>query len=53
MGQWKWPGCFGFGMAVISQGKKLNYSFTNKQIINESASVVFGPVRLIVLSYNR
>ena len=31
---------------------KIKFHFYNKQVINKSASVIFGLVRLIVLSYN-
>ena len=50
-GQQKQCGCSGFGQSSFTQGKiKLN--FYKKQVLNKSASVIFGLVRLIVLSYN-
>ena len=32
---------------------KVKFHFYNKQVINITASVIFGLVRLIILSYNR
>ena len=32
---------------------KMKFSFYRKQIINKTASVIFGLIRLIILSYNR
>ena len=32
---------------------KLNFNCYEKQVINKSASVIFGFVRLIILSYNK
>ena len=42
---WFWPNQF-------SQGKN-KVHFYKKQVMNKSASVVFGLVRLIILRYNR
>ena len=32
---------------------KMKFNFYKKQVINKGASVIFGLVRLIILSYNR
>ena len=51
-------GASGSGLAALVLAQSLylkvktKLHFTNKQVINESASVVFGLVRFIVLSYN-
>ena len=37
---------------IFSQGKNESLFYT-KQVINNSASLIFGLVRLIILSYNR
>ena len=50
--QRKWSGCYGFGQTNFSQGKN-KIPFLKKQVIKKGASVIFGLVRLIMLSYNR
>ena len=42
----------GFGRTSFSQDKN-KVPVLHKQVINKSASVIFGLVRLIVLSYDR
>ena len=37
----------------VSLKVKIKFHFYNKQVINKSASVIFGLVRHIILSYNR
>ena len=44
----------GNGLAALIFLKiKIKFYFYKKQVINKSASVIFGLVRLITLSYNR
>ena len=50
--QRKWSGCCGFGQTSFSQGKN-KIPFLKKQVIKKGASIIFGLVRLIMLSYNR
>ena len=42
----------GFGQTTTSQGKN-KIPFYNKQVINKSARVIFGLVRLVILQYSR
>ena len=51
-GQQKRSDCSGFGWTSFSQGKN-KVPVLHKQVINKRASVIFGLVRLIVLSYDR
>ena len=51
-GPQKRSGCSGFGRTSFTQGKN-EIQFLKKQVLNKSASVIFGIVRLIILSYNR
>ena len=41
-----------FWLEQFSQGK-IKFQFYIKQVINKSASVIFGLVRLTILSYDR
>ena len=43
--------CSGFSWTSVSQGKN-TIPFYKRQVINKSASVIFGLVRLIILCYN-
>ena len=52
-GQQKRSGCSGFDRTSFSQDEKIKVHFYKKQVIKKSASVIFGLVRLIILSYNR
>ena len=45
-------GCSGFGRSSFSQGKN-KISFLQKANNKQSASVILGLIRLIILSYNR
>ena len=51
-GQQKQSGCSGFGQTSFSQGK-MKFNFYKKQLINKSATVIFGLISIIILSYNR
>ena len=44
--------CSGFGWSSISQDKNI-ISLLQKQVINKNPSVIFGFVKLIILSYYR
>ena len=46
-GKQKWSGCSSFGQTIL----KVKFHFYKKQVINKSASVIFGFVRFIILSY--
>ena len=48
-GRQKWSSCSGFGWTSFS---KVKMKF-KKQVMDKSASVIFGLVRPIILSYNR
>ena len=48
----KQSACSSFGQTSFSQAKN-ELPFYKKQVINKNASVIFGPARLIKLSFNR
>ena len=48
----KQSGCSSFGHTSFSQGK-MKFNFYKKQLINKSATVIFGLISIIILSYNR
>ena len=51
-GRQKWSGCSGFGRTSFSQGKS-KIPFLQKASNKQSASVILGLIRLIILNYNR
>ena len=52
-GHRNWSGWSGLGLTTVSQGKNKIPSFYKKKVINKSARVIFGLVRLVILQYSR